>query len=128
MRNQRTMVHRSAFSIAVVLSMAVAGAQDRPAVHAAPADLDAYVRQGRPSTYDRREIAHRLRFIKPATSFRSAYAYDNVLYLVAGELIAAVTGQTWEDFVSTRILAKVGMSGTNVRHSMAKSGGNIATT
>jgi CubicO group peptidase (beta-lactamase class C family) len=37
-----------------------------------------------PSTYDRKEIARRLRFIKPATSFRSAYAYDNVLYLVAG--------------------------------------------
>jgi CubicO group peptidase (beta-lactamase class C family) len=52
-----------------------------------------------PSTYDRPEIARRIRFIKPATSFRSAYAYDNVLYLVAGELITAITGQTWEDFV-----------------------------
>ena len=53
-----------------------------------------------PSTYDRTEIAHRLRFIKPATSFRSAYAYDNVLYLVAGQLIEAVSGQSWEDFVT----------------------------
>ena len=34
-----------------------------------------------------------------ATSFRSAYAYDNVLYLVAGEVIEAVSGQSWEDFV-----------------------------
>ena len=62
-----------------------------------------------PSTYDREEIARRLRYIKPATSFRSAYAYDNVLYLVAGELIEAVTGGKWEDFVRGRILAKVGM-------------------
>ena len=61
-----------------------------------------------PSTYNRAEIAHRLRFIKPATSFRSAYAYDNVLYLVAGELIEAVSGQSWEDFVTARILKKVG--------------------
>ena len=45
------------------------------------------------STYDRKEIARRLRFIPPATSFRSAYAYDNVLYLVAGEVIEAVSGQ-----------------------------------
>ena len=52
-----------------------------------------------PSTYDRKEIARRLRFIPPAASFRSAYAYDNVLYLVAGEVIETVTGQTWEDFV-----------------------------
>ena len=51
------------------------------------------------STYDRKEIARRLRYIQPATSFRSAYAYDNVLYLVAGEVIEAVSGQTWEDFV-----------------------------
>jgi len=78
------------------------------------------------STYDRKEIARRLRFIPPATSFRSAYAYDNVLYLVAGELIEAVSGQAWETFVSSRILTKVGMTGTNVRHSAAAAGGNVA--
>jgi CubicO group peptidase (beta-lactamase class C family) len=80
------------------------------------------------STYNRAEIAQRLRFIKPATSFRSAYAYDNVLYLVAGQLIEAVSGQTWESFVTTRILNKVGMSGSNVLHSAASSGGNVAVT
>jgi CubicO group peptidase (beta-lactamase class C family) len=79
-----------------------------------------------PSTYDRKEIARRLRFIPPATSFRSAYAYDNVLYLVAGEVIETITGQTWEDFVSSRILAKAGMTGSNVRHSAAAAGGNVA--
>ena len=79
------------------------------------------------STYDRKEIARRLRFIPLATSFRSAYAYDNVLYLVAGELIESVSGQSWEDFVATRILAKVGMTGSNVRHSAAAAGGNVAT-
>jgi CubicO group peptidase (beta-lactamase class C family) len=80
------------------------------------------------STYNRKEIARRLRFIQPATSFRSAYAYDNVLYLVAGELIETISGQSWEDFVSTRILDKVGMTGSNVRHSAAGSGGNVAVT
>lgn len=78
------------------------------------------------STYDRREIARRLRFIKPAASFRGAYAYDNVLYLVAGEVIQAVTGRTWEDFVLERILNKVGMTGSNVRHSAAAEAGNVA--
>ena len=33
-------------------------------------------------------------------SFRTAYAYDNVLYLVAGELIETISGQIWEDFVA----------------------------
>lgn len=79
-----------------------------------------------PSTYDRKEIARRLRYIPPATSFRSAYAYDNVLYLVAGEVIETLSGQSWEDFVSTRVLAKVGMTASNVRHSDAARGGNVA--
>ena len=79
------------------------------------------------STYDRREIVRRLRYIPPVTSFRSAYAYDNVLYLVASQVIEALSGQSWEDFVSTRILQKVGMSGSNVRHSAAAGGGNVAT-
>jgi CubicO group peptidase (beta-lactamase class C family) len=78
------------------------------------------------STYDRKEIVRRLRFIKPATSFRSAYAYDNVLYSVAGELIEAVSGQSWEDFVQSRILARVGMTSSNVRHSMGGVGADAA--
>jgi len=81
-----------------------------------------------PSTYSRKEIVRRVRYIKPATSFRSAYAYDNLLYSVAGELIEAVSGQAWEDFVTERILAKAGMTRTNVRHSAAAAGDNVAAT
>jgi CubicO group peptidase (beta-lactamase class C family) len=81
-----------------------------------------------PSTYDRKEIARRLRYIPPATSFRSAYAYDNVLYSVAGEVIEAVSGQVWEEFVRTRILRTVGMTESDVLHSGAGDGRNTAGT
>ncbi len=80
-----------------------------------------------PSTYDRKEIARRLRYIKPTTSFRSAFAYDNVLFLVAGEVIEAVSGQSWEDFVRTRILERVGMRHSDVHHSAVGHPGNVAT-
>ncbi|WP_457652578.1 serine hydrolase [Rhodocaloribacter sp.] len=80
-----------------------------------------------PSTYDRKEIARRLRYVPLAKSFRSAYAYDNVLYLIAGEVIEAVSGMTWEDFVRTRILDVVGMTESNVSHAAAAHGGNVAT-
>ena len=80
------------------------------------------------STYDRKQIMHRLRDIPLSTSFRGAYAYDNVLYIVAGELIEAVSGQTWEDFIAARILTPLGMSQTRARHSDALSGGNVAST
>ena len=79
-----------------------------------------------PSTLNRRQIAERLQFIKPATSFRSAYAYDNVLYTVAGEVIETVSGMSWEDFVQTRILDVVGMTDSNTRHSAAGGGHNAA--
>ncbi|HUU39222.1 MAG TPA: serine hydrolase [Candidatus Desulfaltia sp.] len=81
-----------------------------------------------PSTYDRKEIMRRLRFIKPATSFRSAYAYDNVLYLAAGEVIETVSGLTWEDFVAQRILKKIGMTMSQVRYSAKANRGNVAGT
>jgi len=80
-----------------------------------------------PSTYSRKEITRRLRFIRPETSFRTAYAYDNVLYVVAGELIEAVSGQSWEELVTRRILRPAGMTSSTVSHSSAAAGGNVAT-
>lgn len=80
-----------------------------------------------PSTYDRKEVMRKIRFIQPATSFRNAYAYENVLYIVAGEVIEAVSGQSWEQFVTERILKKVGMTSSNVMHSVAGSGTNSAS-
>jgi CubicO group peptidase (beta-lactamase class C family) len=63
-----------------------------------------------PSTnLSRDETVRRVRFLKPATSFRSAYAYDNILYIVAGAVIEAVSGQRWEDFVRDRIFVPLGM-------------------
>ena len=62
------------------------------------------------SSRSRAEIVRALRHIAPATSFRSAYAYDNILYIVAGELVAAVSGQDWEQFVRERIFAPLGMA------------------
>ncbi len=79
-----------------------------------------------PSDYDRKEIVRRLRYLPLKTSFRSAYAYDNVLYSVAGEVIEVVSGKTWEEFVQTRILDRIGMTESNVLHSAAAHGTNTA--
>jgi CubicO group peptidase (beta-lactamase class C family) len=68
-----------------------------------------------PSSLSRTEIVRRLRYVPLRTSFRNAYAYDNVLYLAAGELIQAVSGKTWEEFVAERILKKIGMDGSVLR-------------
>ncbi|MDN5781342.1 MAG: serine hydrolase [Luteimonas sp.] len=57
----------------------------------------------------RRDIVRALRDIKPATSFRSGYAYDNILYVVAGELVSEVSDKPWEQFVRDRIFKPLGM-------------------
>ncbi|MBM7404683.1 CubicO group peptidase (beta-lactamase class C family) [Sphingomonas sp. JUb134] len=51
----------------------------------------------------RAEVVRRLRYLKPATSFRSGYAYDNILYIVAGAVIEAVSGQSWEDYMREHV-------------------------
>ncbi len=66
------------------------------------------------SDYSRSEIAYRIRFAKPVSSFRSAYAYDNVLYIVAGEIFPAAGGMSWDDFVTKRILTPLGMTETGL--------------
>jgi CubicO group peptidase (beta-lactamase class C family) len=61
------------------------------------------------STLSRAETVRRLRYIRPATSFRSGYAYDNVLYAVAGQLIEEVSGKSWERFMREDVLQPAGM-------------------
>ena len=81
-----------------------------------------------PSTYTRAEIARRLKDIPLETSFRSAYAYDNVLYLIAGEVIEAASGMSWEDFIEHRILDKLGMQNAEPGHSAVLHGPNVSST
>jgi CubicO group peptidase (beta-lactamase class C family) len=51
-----------------------------------------------------------VRFIAPATSFRSAYAYQNVLYTAASKLVEDVTGQGWREHLATSIFTPLGMT------------------
>ncbi len=73
------------------------------------------------------EIIHKLRYIKPATSFRSHYAYDNILYLVAGQIIPAVTGVSWNHFIEERIFKPLGMVHSNTSVTAFRPGEDVAT-
>jgi len=66
-----------------------------------------------PTTFTRADIVHKLRYIKPATSFRSGYAYDNILYIVAGQVIEQVSGESWEEVVRKRIFNPLQMTKTS---------------
>jgi CubicO group peptidase (beta-lactamase class C family) len=64
------------------------------------------------TTFSTDEIIEKLRYIKPATSFRASYAYDNLLYIVAGKIIADKAGKPWGEAMQERILTPLGMTGT----------------
>lgn len=58
----------------------------------------------------REDIIRAMRYLEPKTSFRTSYAYDNLLYSIAGDVVGAVSGVPWEDFVEQRIMQPLGMT------------------
>ena len=62
-----------------------------------------------PTRFTREDIVHNLRFLKPVASFRDAYAYDNLLYIVAGEVVTKISGLSWEAFVEKNLFKPLGM-------------------
>ena len=56
-----------------------------------------------PNHFTREDIIAGLAHIKPAYSFRSSYAYDNLLYVVAGEVAASAAGIPYETLVQQEI-------------------------
>jgi len=66
------------------------------------------------SPFSRRELYERLRHLEPDRGFRSRFEYSNLSYMVAGVLIEALSGLTWEQFVRERIFTPLGMHDSNV--------------
>jgi CubicO group peptidase (beta-lactamase class C family) len=60
--------------------------------------------------HTREELLHALRYFKLARGFRTGYAYDNILYIVAGMLLERVSGKSWDVFVTERIFTPLAMA------------------
>lgn len=79
------------------------------------------------STYNRDEILRRIRYLKPTSSFRSKYGYQNIMFLAAGQVVASVTGKSWDEFIRERFLNPLGMSTTTTTINAFKSTDNVAS-
>jgi len=73
------------------------------------------------------DIVRRMRYLEPAYSFRSSYIYQNLMYLVAGEVIEAASGRPWAEFVEQRIFGPLGMRETVTSRGRIEDGANVAT-
>lgn len=79
-----------------------------------------------PNNFDRNDIIAGLAHLKPAGSFRSDYAYDNLLYVVAGEVAAAAAGKAYAQLVREEIFQPLGMQRCQVGAWSTAAVGNIA--
>lgn len=77
------------------------------------------------SDFTVKDIIHNLRYLKQVSGFRTKYDYDNNLYIVAGEIIARVSGKSWPEFVEERIIQPVGMTKTAALFERLKDKSNV---
>ncbi len=64
------------------------------------------------SDLSRQEIVRRMRLLQPDHEFRQEYGYCNSAFTAAGEVLAKVSGQSWEEYITTEYLRPLGMSNT----------------
>lgn len=72
--------------------------------------------------YDRADVLRRIRYVKPATSFRDRPAYSNIGYFLAGELAARAGGQPFTDLTRTLIFEPLAMTRTGTASTLIGAG------
>lgn len=88
----------------------------------APHAVDTLVMTG----FGRDRVIDSLRYVKPVTSFRSAFAYQNNLWLVAAKLVEKITGETWEKNIKDRIFRPLGMTSSSTSMKAYIKGDDVA--
>jgi len=79
------------------------------------------------SPFDRAEVLRRARHLPQVGGFRAAYGYNNIMYMVAGEVVAETAGSPWDDVLEARLFAPLGMTRSTSRAAVVESRDNVAT-
>ena len=72
------------------------------------------------------DILTNFQYFEPVSPFRTKFDYDNLLYIVAGEVIARVSGESWHEFIKTRLLQPLEMNDTYCTYSFISDKSNVA--
>ncbi len=65
------------------------------------------------STFTRREIVERLRYLEPSKDLRTTFQYNNLMFMTAGYLEEKLSGMSWEEFTRQRVFAPLRMTRSN---------------
>ena len=79
-----------------------------------------------PNHFTRADVLHGMRYLQPKWSFRSRYAYDNTLYIVAGEVAAAAGGAAYETLMQREVFTPLGLQRCRVGEWNRADLGNVA--
>ncbi len=77
--------------------------------------------------YSAEEVVRRTRYVPQTGAFRASYGYSNLMFIAAGEVVAAAGGMPWADFVESRILGPLQMNRTVTSTSDLSGVDNVAT-
>jgi len=72
------------------------------------------------------EVLTSFQYQEPTSEFRTKYDYDNLLYIVAGEVVYRISGKPWDLFVQDEIMKPLGMTRSVGYRENIKSPSNIA--
>ena len=72
-----------------------------------------------------KDIIYNLKYLKQVTPFRTKFDYDNLLYMVAGEVVSRVSGLSWEQFVEEQIMKPLAMNHSAASWSRLKDKTNL---
>jgi CubicO group peptidase (beta-lactamase class C family) len=70
------------------------------------------------TTLTNQDIIKGLKHLPEVSSFRSEFAYDNLMYVIAGEVIAKITGKSWPQNIKETIFQPLGMNKTKAKFSL----------
>jgi CubicO group peptidase (beta-lactamase class C family) len=79
-----------------------------------------------PVARPRDDVATLLQHVRPSYSLRSDFVYQNVMYMMAGEVVESVSGKPWGEFIRERLLDPLAMSRTSLGTAEARKRGNAA--
>ncbi|MGA7437595.1 MAG: membrane dipeptidase [Luteibacter sp.] len=78
-----------------------------------------------PNTFTRKDILHGLAYLQPAHSFRATYAYDNLMYVVAGEVAAVAGGASYDTLMHREVFEPLGLKSCEVLDITSAAAGGI---
>ncbi len=78
------------------------------------------------SDFTIKDVLNSFQYQKPVANFRSEFAYNNLMYVVAGEIVTRVSGMSWCEFIETKIMEPIGMNESACKYSSLDKMQNIA--